>query len=111
MSDLFKARSSNWLCINRKKKKKKELTLTNKLFWIFMARMDGESVERKEQKLTYLKWLDAFLDDRYPQKHTHSKIITRNKTLIVQQQSTGNVAAGKIPETESERKNKENRKF
>lgn len=68
-----------------------------------MARMDGERVERREQKLKYLKWLDAFLDDRYPQKDSHSKIITRNKTLIIQRQSTGNVAAGKIPETESEK--------
>lgn len=40
---------------------------------------------------------------RYSQKDLHSKIITRNKTLIIQQQGTENVAADEISEAESEK--------
>lgn len=40
---------------------------------------------------------------RYSQKDLHSKIITRNKTLIIQQQGTENVDADEISEAESEK--------
>lgn len=49
-------------------------------------------------------WMQFYT--RYSQKDLHSKIITRNKTLIIQQQGTENVAADEISEAESEKEKK-----
>lgn len=46
-----------------------------------MAKIDGERVKGRAENE-----LEAILDNRYSQEDSHSKIITGNKTLIIQQQ-------------------------